>query len=71
MSKKTDQEIDSFLEEFGKIWKENRGKNFGRLCFNIMAESYKYYDFYEGSDEYFLEKITEYREFWMKKKISV
>lgn len=65
---RTDQGIDSFLEEFGKIWKENRDQCFGKLCFNIMAESYKYYDFYDGSDEQFLERIKEYREVWMKLK---
>lgn len=68
LKERTNAEIDAFLEKFKEIWQENRKKSFGWLCKNIMAESYKYYDFHDGADEDFLERIVEYREFWMKEE---
>jgi len=60
--KRTDKEIDNFLAKLGEAWKEKRSTPFGWLCMSIMAEDCDYHEFYDGSDEAFLERIAEFNE---------
>lgn len=53
--------IDRFIENLKAVWKDNPKYSFGRLVLDIMFEDCDYHDFYNGSDEAFLERIVEFR----------